>query len=94
MQWRRRQLLRRRLASNTTELKERRRDRWRSFALVVVLWVGFAALLFVSQSSIDDAWTWFKDHERGRGSRSIDEERRPGSFPTNPFLGRGRLLGF
>ena len=32
-----------------------------AFAAVVVLWVGFAVLLFFSQSSIDNAWTWFKD---------------------------------
>lgn len=32
-----------------------------AFAAVVVLWIGFAALLLFSQSSIDDTWTWFKD---------------------------------
>jgi hypothetical protein len=31
------------------------------FAAVVVLWIVFAALLFFSQSSIDDTWTWFKE---------------------------------
>lgn len=32
-----------------------------AFAVVVLLWVAFAALVVLSQSSIDDAWTWFKD---------------------------------
>lgn len=32
-----------------------------AFAVVVMLWVGFASLLFLSQSSVDDAWIWFKD---------------------------------
>jgi hypothetical protein len=32
-----------------------------AFSAMIVLWIGFAVLLFFSQSSIDNMWTWFKD---------------------------------
>ena len=30
-------------------------------AIVVILWVAFAAAVFFSQSSIHEIWAWFKD---------------------------------
>lgn len=31
------------------------------FGVVVALWLGFAAMLLFSQSTIHEAWIWFKD---------------------------------
>lgn len=72
----------------TTKGKEVKPMEIIAFAAVVVLWIGFAALLFFSQSSIDDTWIWFKD-------QSLVVQIPPGALFLPWVVGRGsgRALG-